>query len=330
VKSASEHKTGGAWLVYGFDEYVKAETVRMAARAFTEGADSRFAITHLIGGQTDHQEILDSALAVPMLSERSAVIVHDLHKLASAHKAKLPAKLDFVPDNCMLICVGPEEPDKRTKLYQWFTDTARDVACDPLSPGQAETFAKRRLEELGTVVEPEALSRLLALAGTDTGTLARETEKLALYAGARVTATDVGVVAGENVGCTTEDLMASLLRGNAAEALAQSRALRHAGLESGSLIGRLCGHFFDLRRASTVASGQSWQLASALRVPRRRAEELLLWLKGARPAGIALALDHLARAESLSRSGRADSDLVCDQAVLAVALGCAGASTQAT
>lgn len=327
VQSASEHKTGGAWLVYGPDEYVKTETVRMAARAFTDGNDPQLCITHLVGAQTDHQEILEAALAVPMLSARSAVIVHDLNRLPSAHKAKLPARLDFVPDNCMLLCVGPDEPDRRTKLYQWFADTARDVACDPLPPDKAEGFAKRKLEELGTAVDEDALARLLVLTGPDAGRLAREAEKLSLYAGARVTVADVDVVAGEGVGCTTEDLVVSLLKGDSALALAQSRALRRAGVEPGILMGRLCGHFFDLRRVLSAASKQSWQLASTLRMPKRRAEELLAWLKSARPAGIALAIEHLARAESLLRSGRADSDLVCDQAILAVALGCAGRST---
>jgi DNA polymerase III delta subunit len=254
-----------------------------------------------------------------MLSPRSAVIVHDLHKLAAAHKARLTGCLGAIPKSCMLLCVGPEEPDRRTKLYQWFTESGRDVACDPLSPSQAETFARRRLEELGTTADAGALARLLSVAGADAGTLARETEKLSLYAGAAVTAHDVDVVAGLAVGCTAEDLMVSLLSGRPAEALAQSRTLRRAGLEAGSLIGRLCGHFFDLRRAAAFGSRQHWQLAGALRVSRRRAEELLAWLGDTRPALVDRALEHLARAEALARSGRADADLVADQVVLATA-----------
>lgn len=327
VKSASEHKTGGAWLVFGLDDYVKTETVRQAARAFTQGSPSQLAITHLVGSQTDVQEILDSALAVPMLSPRSAVIVHDLHKLASAHKAKLPSRLDLVPDTCLLLFVGPDEPDRRTKLYQWFADTSREVQCDPLTSGQAELFAKRKLEELGTKFDDAAITRLLSRAGSDAGTLVRETEKLSLFAGERITAADVDVVSGLTVGCTPEELLTSLLAGDSALALSRSRTLRLAGMEAGSLLGRLGGHFFDLRRAALAGSRQSWQLASSLRVSKRRAEELSAWLGTVRPAALVTALEHLARAESLVRSGRADSDLVCDQTMLALAQVCSGRPT---
>lgn len=319
VKLASEHKIGGAWMVYGSDEYVKTETVRMAARAFTQGGLPQLSITHLVGPETDPQEILAAALAVPMLSPRSAVIVHDLHRLASAHKAKLPERLDFVPDSCTLIFVGPEEPDRRTKLYQWFADTSRDVACDPLSPAQAESFARRHFEAQGATADPVAVARLLALAGPDAGRLARETEKLSLYAGAQVTAADVDVVAGESVGCTIEDLMQRLLAGDAPGALAHARALRRAGMDAGALLGKLCGHFFDLRRVASAATKQSGALAGALRMPRWRALELLEWSKLASRHTLGPALEHLARAESLVRSGRADTDMVCDQTILALA-----------
>jgi DNA polymerase III delta subunit len=330
VKSASEQRAGGAWLVYGFDEYVKTETVRMAARAFIAGADPRLAITHLVGAQTDSQEILQAAQSVPMLATHSAVIVHDLHRLAPAHKSRLTGHLASIPDTCLLICVGPEEPDRRTKLYAWFVESGRDIACDPLSPAQAEAFARRRLEELGASADAEALSRLLTLSGPDAGTIARETEKLSLYAGSQVTAHDVDVVSGLSAGYTPEDLVASLVAGRVPEAMARSRLLRRTGFDSGALIGRLCGHFFDIRRAVACGFRQSWQMAGALRVSRSRAEELQAWLKSAGANRIDLALEVLARAEALTRSGRADADLVCDQAVLAVAQAFAGHAAIAT
>ena len=327
VKSRSEQRAGGAWLVYGFDEYVKTETVRLAARAFIGEGDLRFAVTHLVGGQTDAQEILQSAQSVPMLGQRNVVIVHEVHKLAPAHKARLAEGLSSVADTCLLICHGPAEPDKRTKLYQWFMEAGRDVACEPLTAAGAETFARRRLEEQGSIADLATLGRLLALTGPDAGVIARETEKLSLYSGARVTTADVDVVAGLSVGSTPEDLMANLISGLLPQSLALLRKIRQSGWDSGEVVSRISGHFFDLKRAATARTRQTWQLAGALRVSKSKAEELLAWLKNCREEQIDTALQQAALADRLVRSGKADSDLVCDQMVLATARAFASRTT---
>jgi DNA polymerase-3 subunit delta len=319
VKSRSDKQAGGAWLVYGSDEYVKTETVRLAARAFIGQGDLRFAVTHLVGGQTDAQEILQSAQSVPMLGQRNVVIVHEVHKLAPAHKTRLADGLSSVADTCLLICHGPAEPDKRTRLYQWFMESGRDVACDPLTATGAETFARRRLEEQGSTADAAALGRLLALTGPDAGVIARETEKLSLYAGATVTTADVDVVAGLSVGSTLEDLVASLLSGSLPPSLALLRKIRQSGWDGSEVVSRISGHLFDLKRAAAAKSRQTWQLAGALRVSKGKAEELLAWLAHCREQQIDVALQHAALADRLVRSGKADADSVCDQMVLATA-----------
>lgn len=318
VSHASGPK-GGAWLVYGVDEYIKTETARLATRAFIGASDPRFAVTHLVGGQTDADEIMERARVVPMLGEKSAVVVHELHKLAPTHKTRLATLLESVPDSCLLICQGPAEPDRRTRIYQWFMEAGRDVACDPLTPAQAEAFARRRLEEHGASASADVLARLLSRTGQDAGMIARETEKLALFCEGVVTSEAVDIVAGLAAGCTPEDLVKSLVQGRMPESLAQARRMREAGMDAISLVGKLSGHLFDLRRAAGSRARQSGPLSGALRVSRLRAEELLSWLSNGPAEHFERALQDVAQADRLMRSGTADADLVCDQLILSLA-----------
>jgi DNA polymerase-3 subunit delta len=255
-----------------------------------------------------------------MLGTRIAVVVHDAHRLAPAHKAKLPEAVAGVADPALLLFVGPDEPDRRTRFYKWFFDQAQAVACEPLTAKQAEAFAQRRCEETGKRISGPALARLLGYSGNDAGTIARETEKLALFVGARseIEAPDVDTVAGQSVDISPEALVDLILQRQKPKALRAARRLMVAGMDPVALTGRLAMQFFDLRRASLSDVRHPGQLAGQLRLPMTRARQLTEWLRLTDADAIDRALAHLADAEALARSGRADVPAVVDGLILSL------------
>jgi DNA polymerase-3 subunit delta len=321
IKAAAGKKSGGAFLVFGHDEYIKSETVHLAVEAHVPAETRGLAVTHLVGPQTDTQEILAAASALPMLGSCTAVVVHDAHRLASAHKSRITAGLDAVVHPSLLIFVGPADPDKRTKFYKWFTDNGRAIACEPLSGKQAEAFALRRFELAGKKVAAPALARFLSRCGTDAGIIAHEAEKLALFVGDResIDLEAVEIVTGDSAGCTVEELVEAQLAGHTRRALSLSRALVSAGLDPTGIIGRLAMHYFDLQRAAASRQKAVWKLAGQLRLPGARAEELKRWLGSCRSERIGPALAHVAYADRLARSGRVEPAFVLDQLTLTLA-----------
>ncbi len=320
IESAAGPSFGGAYLVYGHDEYIKSETVRRAVERFMPREQAGFGIHHQLGNQTDTASILHSVQAIPMLGERVAVVIHDAHKLASAHKARLPDRLDDVAGPSLLIFVGPPEIDRRTRFYKWFTDAGRAVACEPLTASKAAAFAQRKLKAAGRKAAPGAMARLLDLTGNDAGALASEIEKLALFVGERdtVEVPDIDTVAGHTAGAHVADLVPPLLAGDRPRALSLVRRLVAAGIDPAGLLGRLAMHFFDLRRAQRAGTRQHWELARTLRLPGARAEQLVEWLRGVREERLKHATEHVADAEALVRSGRADPRAVVDSLTLAL------------
>lgn len=323
IKAAEGTSFGGAYLLHGHDEYIKVETQRLAISAHVPASHRNLAVTHLIAGQTDAAQILQSAQALPMLGSQTAVIVHDAHRLASAHKSKLRESLDSVVHPTLLLFMGPAQPDKRTKFYGWFFDRGAAIACEPLSGSQAEKFARRRLDLAGKTITDSALARLLSRTGFDAGIISREAEKLELFVGAatEVGLQDVDVVTGDSSGCTPEDLISAILMANRPVALKLSRDLLAAGSDAAAIIGRLSMHFFDLKRALVSGENNPWQLARALRLPTSRAEELCRWRDQLQRGQLTFVIRQLALADGLVRSGRSEGSYVLDQLVLALAGG---------
>jgi len=323
IKQAGGPKSGGAYLIYGHEEYIKAETARQAVEAHVPATERTFSVTHLIAGQTDASEILAAAQAIPLLGTRTAVVVHDAHKLAATHKTRLTPALASIGPPTLLILMGPDELDRRTKFYKWFADNNRNVLCDPLDERQAEQYAKREIRKVDKKITAEALARLLAYAGPDAGILSQECEKLALFVGDReeITDTDVDTVTGQSRGSDVNEWVTTQLQQDAIRALAIARRLLATGNDPATLVGRLAMHYFDLYRTLLSGERNPWKLAGNIRVPIARAEQLMAWARLCDRRAVGDAVAHIADADALVKSGRVDPVPMLDALALALAGG---------
>ena len=320
IKAAASKQFGGVYLLWGEDEYIKAETARRTVEAYVPKSERSFAVSHLVGGQTDAAEILAAAQAVPLLGNRTAVVVHDASRLAAAHKTRLATAFDRIEAPALLLLIGPDQLDKRTKFYKWFADAGRAVACHPLTPAHADPYVEKCLADLGATISSDGKAMLLAHVGPDAGRLKHETAKLVLYAAPRqeITRDDVAEVTGESREFAVEALIDAQLGRDLPRALHVARGLVTAGSDAASLIGRLIMHYFDLLRVLKAGPAPPWKLAGALRMPTARVEQLSLWAKIADVERVGRVLEHLADADLLVKSGRADPVLVFDGLCIAL------------
>jgi len=323
VKRAGEKNVGGAYILYGQESYIKSETARLAVEAHVPADERTYSVTHLVAGQTDAGEILAAAQAIPLLGNNTAVVVHDAQKLAASHKTKLTPALPKIGPPTLVILIGPAELDKRTKFYKWFADEGRHVVCNPLDEAQAEVFAKREIAKEGKEISADGLASLIAHVGPDAGTLAREAEKLAIFAGdrAEITREDVDTVTGQSRGSNIEEWITAQLKSDMPKTLAITRSLLESGSDAATLVGRLAMHYFDLYR--TLLSGERipYKLAGAIRVPTARAEQLCTWAKLADPRRVQRAIEHISDADFLVKSGRTDPVGVTDALAIALSSG---------
>lgn len=320
IKAAASKQFGGAYLLWGEDEFIKAETARRAVESFVPKSERSFAVSHLVGGQTDAAEIIAAAQAVPLLGNSTAVVVHDASRLAAAHKTRLAAAFDRIASPALLLLIGPDQLDKRTRFYKWFVDAGRAVPCHPLTPAHADSYLEKCLADLDATISSDGKALLLAHVGPDAGRLSQEATKLALYAAPRqnITREDVAEVTGQSREFAVEALVEAQLNRDLPAAMHMARGLVTAGSDAASLIGRLIMHYFDLLRMLKAGPAPPWKLAGTLRMPTSRVEQLAAWAGIADLERVRRTLEHLADADLLVKSGRADPVLVFDGLCIAL------------
>jgi DNA polymerase-3 subunit delta len=321
IKAAAAKQFGGAFLLFGEDEFIKSETARRAVEAYIPAAERTYSVSHLVGGQTDSAEILAAASAVPLLGNRNAVVVHDVSRLAAVHKTRLASALERIASPALLLLIGPSELDRRTKFYKWFADSGRAVACHALTAAQADGFVDRCLSDLDVSIADDAKALLLSYVGPDAGRLTHESTKLVLFASPRrqITRADVAEVTGQSQEFAVEGLVEAQLQNDLPRSVHVARSLVSSTSDAASLIGRLIMHYFDLLRVLKVPQAPPWKLAGTLRMPTARVEQLQSWAKATSAGRVARALEHLADADLLVKSGRADPVMVFDGLCLALA-----------
>ena len=138
---------------------------------------------------------------LPMMSERTLVVVTDFDLFAQADKAKerLTAILSDLPDYCCLVFVYDllaYKADGRSKLAALLKEQGAVVNFQRQEQGDLTDWICRQFKKAGKSIDTEDARYLIFLCGDLMHDLASEIGKIAAYAGhTRVTRSDIDAVA---------------------------------------------------------------------------------------------------------------------------------------
>lgn len=142
--------------------------------------------------------VMAMAHTPPFLGERRLLIVNKYADMPLAEQEQMLPLLEAPPSFCVSVLVA-QSLDKRTKNAQAVLKKAAVVELSGPVAGNAIAWVSDLARTMEIRIEPKAIPVLVEKAGTDAGFLARELEKLAIYAGAdaAVTVKDVLALAAE-------------------------------------------------------------------------------------------------------------------------------------
>lgn len=183
------------YYLHGDDDYLKDQAVRELLDAALDPSSRDFNCEIRDGAALD-AETLGSLLATPpMLAERRAVVVRDVHALKKAVRSELERYLTRPANDTLLLLVAPAGQAVDASLAQ------QSLPCvfEPLPPERVRRWiAHHATTVLGVSVTDEATALLQQSVGNDLQQLAAELDKCASYArgavGAALTTTAEGVV----------------------------------------------------------------------------------------------------------------------------------------
>lgn len=222
-RELQEGKIRPFYCLYGTEMYRMNDFAERLVNQVVEREHQDMAVVRFDTSEHPLDAVLDEAETLPFLVPLKIVIVKDNVLFASGKESakiehrpeRLAAYLQQPSDTTVLVFIVPHlKLDERKKLVKSVKALDADVHFAPLSAEELLSWVARRAEKQGRRMNPDAADELVRRVGTDMQTLAAETDKLCLYAGADGVVTVasvcelVPVAAEQNVFRLTEELAA--------------------------------------------------------------------------------------------------------------------------
>ncbi len=194
-------------VVYGDDEHRKSHVLTEALdNLLPPEVDRSLALSSFDGSQKEDQggptlaRVLEDLATLPFLSDRRVVLIREADGFISQHRERLETYVQAPSATGVLVMECRSFP-KNTKLHKLVVANDGEThECKKLGGGALVRFVVDEAAARNKRIELEAAARLVDLVGQESGTLAAEIEKLALYAAERaeITAQDVGTLVGQS------------------------------------------------------------------------------------------------------------------------------------
>lgn len=186
------------YLLYGEEDYLRglfAETLKNIC--LPDGEDS-FSFKRFDGLEPDYRELTEAIDALPFMTERTYIEIHDADLNKLEEPQKLLKILSDIPDYCTVAFIqsASYELDGRVKLVKGIKELGCELRFCSQSQSRLIDWVKRRFLACGKNIEMDAIQRLIFLSGDLMNRLIPEIEKVAAFAaGEKVTVEDVNTVA---------------------------------------------------------------------------------------------------------------------------------------
>ena len=186
------------YLLWGPEDYLREQYLNELKKiCLPEGEDS-FSYKRINGPELDPAQLREAIDAIPFMSERSFVELHDIDINRLADGEECLKLLTDIPDYCTVAFVQSAqfEPDGRIRFVKGLRSAAKELKFTQQYQGMLTDWIARRFAAAGKRIELDAAQRLIFVSGEFMNRLIPEIEKIAAYAGGdRVTVADVDAAA---------------------------------------------------------------------------------------------------------------------------------------
>ena len=216
-----EGTLGCAYLFYGEESYLREYYLGEVRKQLIPAGFEEFNYHKLEGKSLTVQELAEMAESMPMLAERTLLVVTDLDlfKLNEEQREKLVAFLEDIPPYCCVIFVYDtiEYKPNRTmkKLVKALADHVETVEFKAQDSSDLVAWIARRFKALGKEIDRQTAEYLIFTCGGLMTGLIPEIQKIGAYAkGSSITQKDIDAVADPVLSAEVFKLSDAVLQGN--------------------------------------------------------------------------------------------------------------------
>lgn len=193
---------GCAYIFYGEESYLREYYLEEVRKQLVPAGFEEFNYHKVEGKDLTVQRLSEMAEAMPMLSERTLIVVtdFDLFKLSEEQRTRMIAFLEDLPPYCCVVLVYDTveyKPNKTMKkLYKAVTDHVECVEFRAADNSDLVAWIARRFKALGKEIDRQTAEYLIFTCGGLMTGLVPEIIKIGSYAkGKTITQKDIDAVA---------------------------------------------------------------------------------------------------------------------------------------
>lgn len=265
LKRAVAGGNTNVYILFGDDGYLKNMYKNKISRAVCEPDD--IFNYQKFDGDCDLQEVYDSVLQFPMMSDKKCVILtdYDFEKCGKSDFEKLCVILDETPDTCVFILLFDNmeiDHKKNSKFKKLVTAAEKNNGVAALlnhrKPAELVKMLCDGAKKRGCSFENGAAAHLVEVAGEDINTLVSELEKLCAYSKGEITKQTVEKVAVKTVESSVYNLSKQIIDCDMKAALNTIDELMFMRVEPIVILSTVSSYYVDMYR---VFIGKSKGLA---------------------------------------------------------------------
>ena len=212
---------GCAYIFYGEESYLREYYLEELRKKLVPAGFEEFNYHRLEGKDLTVQTLTEMAEAMPMLSERTFIVVtdFDIFKLGEDQREKLIALLEDIPSYCCMVFVYDTvayKPNKTMKkLCKAIGDHVQAVEFRAQDSSDLVAWIARRFRALDKEIDRQTAEYLIFTCGGLMTGLVPEISKIAAYAkGKAITQKDIDAVADPVLSAEVFKLSDAVLQGN--------------------------------------------------------------------------------------------------------------------
>ena len=196
----SSGELGTLYLFHGEEDYLRDYYLGQVRKKLLPAGTDTFNLHVFQGKELEPQELSDCVDALPMMNDRTVLIVYDFDLFKNEERrGRMETLLGDLPDYVCLIFVYdliPFKSNGNTRLGKLIKKTGCTVEFRPQRQSDLNAWIRRHFKALGKEIDNSTAEYLTFLCGGLMTGLDSEIEKIGAYAsGSKVTRADVDAVA---------------------------------------------------------------------------------------------------------------------------------------
>lgn len=259
---------GQVYLFYGEESYLREYYLGELKKALVPAGFEEFNYHKLDGKTVSMAELSEAVEAMPMMAERTMVVVTDcdLFKLGEDARGVIISMLEDFPEYCCLVFVYDLVEYKPNKTYKKLCaaldKSATAVKFDIQDKSDLINWIRRRFRALDKDIDAHAAEHLIFTCGGLMTGLVPEIEKIGAYAkGKAVTVDDINAVADPVLDAVVFNMTNAITRGDyngASEILGQLLKKQEEPFMLLAVIGKELRRLYTARIALDEGRDKFW------------------------------------------------------------------------